>query len=336
MDLLRIHAYEVIPQRLTQSKVTPEGGAFNAPADFKESLKEYIDKARLLHQPPVSFCPHYADGANQADNDVRSQVLKFTFSAPSTAKSAALYLAGRLSKSMDDRSERCLLVLTAYKNNNERRFVGWAFPKDEPYGFSAAGSQANIQIIKNAFSRSSHYRKAVLFQGKRQDDHYWNGYVIDKQATVAEYWVKSFLDCEYLINSKTGTQMLARVLREAHEELEARDDKDQISASVISVRGSQRKKWSLQRFAKEYLTGNAKLAFLDHSPPYAVTTEFSLDKPELESKVGLRVFRLEDDVIVMAPFDSINRSVKVTGKKKRKLRCEGTVVEEKVRTKRVR
>ncbi|MCA9042763.1 MAG: hypothetical protein KDA69_00500 [Planctomycetaceae bacterium] len=336
MKLFRIHAYEVIPQRLMGTATVPAGGAFNAPVHFRTSLEKYLAKAQLSQQPPVSFCPTIPDGATQAVNDVRSQILDYAFGAPATAKAAATSLATRLSRSMDDRSASCLLVLSAYRDTDQRRFVGWAFPKDEPYAFSARNERATIQVIENAFTRSAHYRKAVLFQGKRQDDHFWDGNVIDKQATIAEYWVKSFLQCDYLINSKTGTQLLARILRKTHEDLDARADKDQITAAVLSVRGSQRRRWSVRRFANEYLTGTAKSTFLSNAPPAAVTTEFVLDKPELEVRVNLRVFRLEDDVIVMAPFESINQSVRITGLQQRRLRCEGNVVEEKVRSKRVR
>jgi hypothetical protein len=336
MELFRIHAYKVVPQRLTSTGAVPEGGAFNAPAEFKASLEKYLESAQLLQQPPVSFRSVIANGATQATHAVRSSILDYAFGAPSTAKAAATSLATRLGKAMDDRSTSCLLVLTAYKDADERRFVGWAFPKDEPYAFSAKNERATIQVLENAFTRSSHYRKAALFQGKRQDDHYWDGHVIDKQAAVAEYWVKAFLECDYLINGKTGTQLLARTLRKTHEELESRADKDQITTSILSVRGSQRRRWSLRSFANEYLTGTAKATFLANIPPAALTTQFSLDKPELEARVNLRVFRLEDDVIVMAPFDSINHSVRITGGQQRRLRCEGNVVDEKVRSKRVR
>lgn len=336
MELKRIHAYEVNPQRLAGQPVAPKGGAYNAPHDFILALEDYLRAANLVAQPPVAFRTYFDDDAEQASNDVRHRIMDYTFGAPATAKSGALFLADRLSRAMDSRSESCLLVLTAYANDDDRRFIGWAFPKDEPFGFTANGDRADIQIIKNAFSRSSSYRKAVMFKGPRHDDHYWNGNVIDKQATVANYWVTTFLDCNFLIDSKTGTQMLARLLKETHESLSNRSDKDQITAAVLGVRGSQRKNWSLRRFANDFLAGNVKSTFLGKAPPEAASTEFELDRPELEARVSLRVFRLQDDVVVMAPFDAINNSVRISGTDERRLKCEGIVVDESVRSKRAR
>ncbi|MCA9125651.1 MAG: hypothetical protein KDB22_01155 [Planctomycetales bacterium] len=338
MDLKRIHAYEVVPQRLAGKATAPSGGAFKAPDDFVLQLDRYLVKSRLHQQPPVAFRASFENDeeGEVGANEVRDRVLEYTFGQPATAKSAAMFLASRLGMSMDDRSTSCLLVLTAYAKGAERRFVGWAFPKDEPFGFSAKGSRANIEIIKNAFSRSSKFRKAVLFEGLRDDETYWTGNVIDEKDKVANYWVTSFLECDFLINGKTGTQLLARVLRETHDSLASRDDKDQIAASILSVRASQRKSWSLSKFANEYLSGSVKSTFLSKAPPAAVSTSFPLDRAELETKAGLRVFKTEDGVTVMAPFDTINNSVKLTGQSQRKLKYEGIVTEEKVRAKSAR
>jgi hypothetical protein len=341
MELFRIHAYEVVPQRLSATKTKPRGGAFKADAVFKASLEKYIEQAKLESQPPVSFQPRFEPDAEQATNPVRDHVLDYAFGPSATAKSAAVKMAERLGSSMDDRSASSLLILTSYRQGAKRRFIAWAFPKDEPYGFGVKGDHANLSIIENAFSRSSSYRKAALFSGLRQHDHYWNGHVIDRQSTpgfgaAADYWVTGFLTCKYLIDGKSGTQMLAKVIRETHQKAESQADQDLLTSAVISVRGSQRKNWSLKSFAEEFLKDTAKSSFLANCPKEAVTAKFPLDQDELASKVNLRVFRLEDDVIVMAPFDSMNKSVKLTGTKDRKLTCKGTVVEEKVRAQRAR
>jgi len=337
MQLFRIHAYEVIPQRLSVKKIIPSGGAFNADTAFTAALDDYIEKAKLTEQPPVSFRSVFVDGATIGTNLVRDRIRDYTFGKPPTAKSAAVFLADRLSESMDDRSVSCLLLLAVYRRDDQYRFFAWAFPKDEPFGFGASKDRAKIRILKNAFSRSSSYRKAAFFEGIESDLlGFWKGNIIDKQSTIADYWVSNFLDSKYEINSRSGTQLLARVLRKTHQDMESRQDKDQITSSIISVRGSQRPSWSLKAFANEFLNGKVKAKFLQNSTKETQSAVFKIDKPLLEEQVSLRVFRLVDDVVVMAPFDSIDHSVKITGKKERILTCKGPVVEEKVRSRRAR
>lgn len=279
MELFRIHAYEVVPQRLHDKKIKPRGGAFTADAKFKASLEKYIEQSRLESQPPVSFQATFEPDKEKATNPVRNHVMGYAFGQPATAKSAAIKMAERLGESMDDRSTSSLLILTSYRNKKERRFIAWAFPKDEPYGFGVKGDQANLTVIQNAFSRSSSYRKAALFSGMQQHDHYWNGHVIDRQSTpgfgaAADYWVTGFLTCKYLIDGKAGTQMLAKVIRETHERADSQVDRDLLTSAVISVRGSQRKNWSLKSFANEYLKDTAKSAILANCPKEAVTAQF--------------------------------------------------------------
>jgi len=72
-----------------------------------------------------------------------------------------------------------------------------AFPKDEPFHFSVNGDRARLKILKDAFSRSSSFKKAALFEGINSSTTFWNGRVIDKQAqngfgTAADYWVSEF------------------------------------------------------------------------------------------------------------------------------------------------
>lgn len=165
MQLKRIYAFEVKPQRLADTIERPVGGAYIAPPGFVSALEEFLRSARLDEQAPISFRSHFIADGEHAQNEVRDKVRAFTFGVSQTAKAAASFLALRLSNSMDQRSASSLLVLTAHAGETKSRFVGWAFPKDEPYGFKADGESADLEIIQNAFSRSSSHRKAVMYIG---------------------------------------------------------------------------------------------------------------------------------------------------------------------------
>lgn len=241
---------------------------------------------------------------------------------------------------MDNRSEFTLLMLAAYQVEKQRQLVIWAFPKDEPFHFKANGERARVKILKDAFSRSSSFKKGALFEGDNTGSSFWAAHVIDKQAdsafgAAADYWVRLFLEGRPSLTGKAGTRLLAKCLRVTHDELTTIADRHQISDAIVAVRTSQRRQWSLNRFANEYLSGVAKTTFLKNSPAEARTSTFSFNKEEFESKLSLRIFRLEDNVTVAAPFGRVGQSVKITNGTKPKLTCEGIVVGEKVRSQRV-
>jgi len=58
-------------------------------------------------------------------------------------------------------------------------------------------------------------------------------------------------------------------------------------------------------------------------------------KQEFDEKINFRVFRLQDNVMVAAPFGTIGKSVKIEDGAERRLKCEGIVVSEKVRAQNV-
>lgn len=341
MHPFRTHAYEVAPQRLSDKKVAPRGGAFSPDTDFAAALDEYFTKSNLKGQPTIDLVrPKPASDGLQSSHHLRELVIDYCFGTPQEAKSAAMKMAKRLSNAMDKRSEFTLLMLVAYQVGNQRQLVIWAFPKDEPFHFKTSGERARVKILKDAFSRSSSFKKGALFEGDNIDSSFWEAHVIDKQAenafgSAADYWVRIFLDGRPSLTGKAGTRLLAKCLRVTHDELVNIADRHQITDAIVAVRTSQRRQWSLKRFANEYLSGVAKTAFLENCPPETRTPTFSFNKEEFESKLSLHVFRLEDNVTVAAPFGCVGQSVKITNGTKPKLTCEGIVVSEKVRSQRV-
>ncbi|MBN72960.1 MAG: hypothetical protein CME32_27205 [Gimesia sp.] len=335
----KIHAYEVVPQRLENDAEDPRGGAFTADAAFKLELEKYLKNSKLPSRPEISFRFEDMTETGIRSHTVRQSIMDYCFGASATSKKASLKLARLLSKSMDNRSPYTLLMLVAYKGQTDesfRRLVMWAFPKDEPFQFTARNGTAKIKIPKDIFSRSSSFKKGSLYEGFQNDSAFLQGYVIDRQAenswgTAADYWVSQFLDSQFSLTGTAGTRLLARTLKLTHENLIESTDRNQITDSIRAAFTSTKQRLSMHIYANEYLTGNAKSTFLSYSPPETLKTKFDFDKAEFEEKVQLRVFRLDNDVVVSAPFSTINHSVKLTGKDSKKIRVTGTIVEETVK-----
>ena len=170
LSLQRIHAYEIIPQRLQKTKANPKGGSFSADEGIRKELEKYLRKSKLLMQPEIAFRIDSESDTGVKDHPVRQGVMNYLFGASATSKKASMDLAKRLSKSMDDRSPYTLLMFVAYKADEDesyRRLVMWAFPKDEPFEFSqptARRKSKSPKISSVAVRRSRRVHSTKVFK----------------------------------------------------------------------------------------------------------------------------------------------------------------------------
>lgn len=332
MSLFRIHAYEVTPQRTRTTKTAPTGGALPPNTALASSLASLYTSSGLSGQAAVDF---RVQSQPNRQHDVRDLVMDFVFGSAPKARSSAIKLATRLADSMDGRSPASLLMLTGEKQNPSHRMTIWAFPQEEAFRFQATGGTPQIQLLKDIFSRSSRLRKAATFEGGNRKTDFWNGQVLDLQAASlkasANYWIEDFLDCRWGLEGKAGTRLLAKHLRSAYESAKAQPDRDQLYNAMLAVRTSPTKTWSITKFAGQFLQGEAKRLFEQSVPADMRKLKFNFERGEFEKKLNFRVFRLQDDVYVSAPFGAIGNSVKISDGKQRKLKCAGVVVDEKLR-----
>jgi len=276
------------------------------------------------------------DGALRA-NPMRDLVMAFGFRDGGVVKSAAVGLATRLSMAMDERSAQCLLVLTAMRDGDRRRVTIWAFPRDQAFRLSSRGEEATIQVLNDVFSQKSKLRKVALCEGRELRTEFLQGRVLDYQADkgpqdVADFWIDRFLDCSLSVRDDAGTRMLATTIRKAVDACATLGEKEQILTAAMAIRTSPRRRWSLETFATEYLSGDVKSQFLNAAPNEdGRHSMFDFRRAEFESALAFRVFALESGVLVSSPLKEIGQSVKVSRGQSPQLSCRGTVVDEKLR-----
>lgn len=333
MNLLRVYAFTVLPQRKADTPLQPSGGALRVNADLQEALSGAYKKAKLDNQDVIEF---RVDPKTRTC-DVRESVLDFAFGVPGRAKAIASQVATRLSLSMDDRSPSALLVMsTESVKSAVRRVTFWAFPRDESFQFRNNKSGAVVKLLQNTFSRNSRLRKAAMFEGYKTKADFLSGRALDYQAETgrkaADYWIESFLDCTLALKGEAGTKMLAQCLRKAFEGTEDTGIRENLYAAMIAIRHSNQRRMSLKKFAGERLSASATQLFLSAAPNEDIkTSTFEFKKDVFDRTLNFRVFQLENGVYVAAPLGTIGRDVKVTGGEKRRLKCEGIVRDEKLR-----
>jgi hypothetical protein len=339
MDLFRIYAYAVTPQRKAEVKQAPSGGAFPVNDDIRKALEALFVSSKLASQAIVNFRFDGNGNGQERQHEVRDHVMNFAFQGPAKAKAAAQTLATRLADSMDERSPpTTLFILAAARSGARSRMTLWAFPQDQAFQFRSGKNRASIRLLDDVFSRSSRLRKAALFEGKNRNADFLSGRILDLQTMggfgrAADYWISDFLDCRLGLEGESGTRLLAKHLQEAYESLDNQADRDQLYNSIIAVRTSPKRTWSATQFATHYLQGEAKRVFVQSVPTDLRNLSFKFQRDVFENKLNFRVFRLEHDIYVSAPFGTVGngKPVRIIDGPQRKLQVEAPISSEKVR-----
>jgi hypothetical protein len=336
MELTRLYAYSIEPLKNVEAAPRPEGGAARLTSELRSIFESLGNSAE------ANIKVDFQVDQTSRTNSVRDEMMRFGFGSGAEARSAAAALAARLGSVMDRRSSACLLVLGGWHETERARVSVWMFPKDEALRLRRSGKESIIEVLSDIFSRTSRLRKAAVFEGKNRKADFLRGRILDFQVAsparpAADFWIRDFLHCLLALHGEAGTRELARCLRKAYEAATVPSDKEAIYSAIASVRHSPRTRWSLRSFAETYLHSPSKEVFLQGAANTAASDSmFDFDREVFERALNFRVFQLEGDVYVSAPFDQVgpNRPVSVTADETRQLTCSGVVVSEAVRGRR--
>ncbi|HTG34379.1 MAG TPA: hypothetical protein VLB76_15745 [Thermoanaerobaculia bacterium] len=336
MELFRLHAYSVIPQKKIESRTPPLGGAIRITPNLRRVMGTNTRDAQFDSQPLVDF----AVDPNTRSNETRDAVMTFAFGEAATAKAAAVKLADHLSDSMDQRSPPCLLVPAALREGIFCRVILWIFPREEAFQLRNEPSGPTIDILTDVFSQKSRHRKAAQFEGKNIRTGFLQGRVLDHQANavsrdLADFWVSRFLQCVLSMKDDAGTRLLAKTIRLAYDDMVNVEAREQLHAGVMAIRHAPQQRISLATFADRYLDKEARSAFLARvTNDHAKNSPFNFQRDVFDSTLQFRVFQLESGVYVSSPLSEVGETVKITGTVERQLTCKGRIVDEKLRTRR--
>ncbi|MDQ3525974.1 MAG: hypothetical protein M3451_13115 [Chloroflexota bacterium] len=240
MDLFRAHAFTVPPGRLGGDR--PVGAALEITEQLRSALGDALADVPVERQIAVGFRIDLEQSDPAGDghraNEVRDLLLRFSFGDAAEAAEAGTTLAERLCDATDQRSNRCLMVISAAREGDQRQISIWTFPQEAAFRFEPTRSL--IQLLEDVFSQRSDLRKAASFEGTPRRDGFMTGWVVDLQAsagagTVADYWIHRFLDCEVNVTPTSGTRLLARALRDAAEHVDSPDARAQLFSTAAHL-----------------------------------------------------------------------------------------------------
>ena len=337
MELFRLHAYSVLPQRKVDELEVPLGGAIRVTPQLKTVMDTNIADAKFEQQPLVDFDVD----TETRTNETRDAVMTFAFGEAPTAKVAAVQLAEKLSHAMDRRSTPCLFVPTALRNGDLHRVIVWIFPREDAFQLRHESAGPTIEVLTDVFSQKSRHRKAAQFDGRNLKTEFLQGRILDHQANAvsrdfADFWMGEFLMCVLSMKDDAGTRLLAKTVRLTYDDLPNPLDREQLHSAVMAIRHSPQRRVSLYTFAARYLDGSTKENFLARVPnDHALRSSFNFDRDTFDATLQFRIFELEKGVFVSSPLTEVGASVKIVGEpQNRQLVCQGRIVDEKMRTRR--
>ncbi|WP_395311302.1 hypothetical protein V4U86_11370 [Mycobacterium sp. AMU20-3851] len=331
--LLSAYAFHVHPRQATPFA----GGAIARSDELAAALDSTFDRSRVESAPAVTFEVDTNDAARS--HPIRDVAVAVAFSDEDNAE-VVQSLARRLSDSMDNRSKPSLLMVTVHASSSatKRRFVIWTFPQQEVFNLSGTGSETRLDVVE-AFIRESSLRKVALLEGKNTAAEMLTARVLDFQATeversAADLWIVKFLKAKLQVNSREGTQMLARAVRMAYERTSGDERaQEELGAAIAAIRLGGQQRLSLEEVARG-LGPVAREAFTTGFAPEARTAIFQLERNTFDSLIQFRRFTLANGVVVSAPFVEIGAGSGVEVSEvdgRRRLKAEGDITREQVR-----
>lgn len=352
MSLFRLHGYAVEPQRTVDEAdfVAPDGGGIEISAELRRALDGALAAAAAERRKTrVSLRVDPTPGVRTSA--VRDATMRLAFAVRTDqAQVAALELARRLSRAMDNRSPACLFLAASYRDSASsatREVALWIFPRDDAFRFRSRAHA--IDLLSDVFSRTSRLRKLAMFRGRDLRTDFLDADVLDFQAGgiggVAEFWIERFLEAGLTITPDAGTRILADAFRQAAQADLDYEQREQLQATLMAVRNMPARRFSLQQVADEFLAPEVAAPFLAAAPnPESARSLFRLNRELFDRTVNYRVFRLDSGVWVSAPLEEIGESVVIepepvaeaetAGAPGERLRVEGTVVQDKLSARR--
>jgi hypothetical protein len=348
MQLARIYAYSVTQQRgAGEGFEPPDGGGVTINNEIRTTLANAQRDA--LNAQPTKVVLNVDKNRS---SPVKQAVEALADDDEVRADEAARSLAVRLNRVMDMRSKVGLLIAAVNTGTgrelDKREVALWVFPRDT--FFRHEPSKHRLDVIEEAFSRSSTQRKLALFSGRRLRDEFRTAVVLDYQARgtlarVAAFWIKDFLDAEPDTTSEQGSRILADVFVAAAKKATDAGDLDQLQAAVVALRHAPSRQRSLTGVADDFLEGRARSLFDEEAKrkvpdDRSRQTLFPLNRKVFADNVGYRFFRLDAGTRVIAPIDAIGdgKTVQITdsatttnAQRQRVLRIADTIVEERLR-----
>ena len=252
-----------------------------------------------------------------------------------------LLLAKRLQEVTTGKSGLALLFLSIGKNaSGEPKVVISRFPADQGILADTNKGGLTVEFVEKVFMKNSHAYKSAVYEGASYDSDFWEGYAVDRQinssASLANYWIRHFLQSDFKITAKEGTKLLAVALKAVSASSDA-NGRAEVVAAMQLAKNLNGDVLSVSEIAGRFsLSKPIKDALIKALPhPEIADHKFQFDLEEFSKHVSYVSKEISNGGILTAPtdvgFDEIFITEKVGKDGEFEFKTRGYVVSQRLR-----
>ena len=254
---------------------------------------------------------HFFFEGNKRKNDTRDGLIKFfNYTDLAEMELISREFAFRLAKAIDNRTRDLLFTFAAGSKGDIQRIALLAFPHDEPIQYQSNQGIPDIAEIKNAFSKSSHLRKAAYFEIEREKigrNELLKGLLVDSSAgrahSAANYWLADFLEGTMEVLPIRGTNQIIKGIRAAQKHAKSPEERNSAKAAFYSILSGSKKDATINEIGN-LLVGKAKTEYFRAMPKSIENNaRFLIDIDEAKRRIKSIIFILKNGIEIHFPND---------------------------------
>ena len=333
MAIQMIHSFLVHPDKGAEEQTPIRGTRVTGEGQLVQMLRAIYEAAPEECKYEISFLPN--DG--RQENPCRDLFLAY-IREPN--KRNGQRVAGRLQEFTTHRSGLGLLFLILGREDANVRFVVSRFPADN--GILAEENQdtLSVQFIERIFMKSATAYKSAVYEGSSLDADFWIGKAIDKQInsdiTISDYWIRSFLASDFAITGARGTRCLAAALRDAMNQTDNIEIKQELAAAARLAPNLEGRVTSAAQFADQFhLSPGALKAFREPLRQGRLFNEqFQFTSAEFLAHLSFRSVELDNGAVLTAStahFDHVFTKESLPENQTVRFTTSGRVINDKLR-----
>lgn len=336
MELKSIHSFLVHPGKNLDEPHEINGAVVDHSGRLFDMLKKVFDNAETECPHDVAFSP---DESGQQQNECRNAVLSYL---RKTDMTHARLLAKRLQNVTTNRSGLGRLFLMTGADKGTTKIVVSRFPADNGILAEELEKGLNVAFLERVFMKSATSYKAAVYTGKSHDHDFWKDKAGDKQINSAEsyiagYWIKEFLQSDFLTPGEAGTRRFASAVRDAMNGAGDAEIKDEIASLCRLLPGMKGKVVSAKNLLSHFqllakTQDRIKTCF---KPQHLLDERFRFMPDEVGKFIAFKTVELDNGGLLTASadkFDSVfRREVVDSAKARMKFSTEGAIIDQRLR-----
>ncbi|HCH73366.1 MAG TPA: hypothetical protein DFK19_18180 [Ochrobactrum sp.] len=236
MPISHIHTYLVRPNKGVENVVAATGNSVPQEGQLFSLLNDIYNRADEECSIGIAF----RRGNDGAQANVCRSILINYLTNPDIENGRIL--ADKLSGVTTKRSGLGLMFLLYGIEGAHHKVVISRFRANNGVLVDDAADALTVEFIDRVFMKNAHSYKAVWYQHESLAAGFWSGHAVDKQinsrdAETSNYWVRDFLESEFLTTPAMGTRRLALALKDAANRATDLQVKQQITAAATLAPG---------------------------------------------------------------------------------------------------